>query len=313
MSYHAIINLSLSLATAALAASSILLSLVYTVWAVVGRDGEPRARRLRIGLVSFLIFVASVLTGISIFYLVTMPGTMKITRPDFKPPHEWFRRLLALAGPISIFTAVGLAAAALRRQMGDRRRLWLASLGCLLLFAAVSGANYGLIYAVQVPAYERYVAIESRDWRTRVGDQAPNIKVAMLNGSPVQLSDLRGKVVLLNFFATWCGPCLKELPHLQALWNEQKSNDDFRMLVVNRQESPETVKDFQSKNGFSFPIAVDPDATAFNQFAKESIPRTYLIARNGTIVFQTLGYGEMALYQREMKTLRRLIAEELKN
>jgi peroxiredoxin len=313
MSYDEIINLSLTLAVVVLAAGSALATLAFVILAILSPRGELRTRRLRIGFVCFLTFVASVLTGISTIYFVTLPGTMKVTRPDFEPPHEWFTRLLSFAGPLSIFTAIALAAAALRQQTGARRRLWLASLGCLLFFAAVSGASYGLIYTVQVPTYERYVMIESRDWRTRVGDQVPDITVTMLNGSPVQLSDLRGKVVVLNFFATWCGPCLSELPHIQELWNERKSDEDFRMLVVNRQESPETVADFQSKNGFSFPIALDQDATAFNQFAKEGIPRTYLISRDGTILFQTLGYAEMEIYQREMKTLRRLIAEELKN
>jgi peroxiredoxin len=313
MSYDEIINLILTLAVVAVAAGSALATLAFVILAILSSRGEPRTRRLRIGFVCFLTFVASVLTGISTIYFVTLPGTMKVVRPDFRVPHEWLTRVLSVAGPLSIFTAIGLAATALRQQTGARRRLWLASLGCLMFFAAVSGANYGLIYAVQVPTYERYVMIESRDWRTRVGDQVPDINVTMLNGSPVQLSDLRGKVVVLNFFATWCGPCLSELPHIQELWNERKSDEDFRMLVVNRQESPETVADFQSQNGFSFPIALDQDATAFSQFAKEGIPRTYLISRDGTIIFQTLGYAEMEIYQREMKTLRRRIAEELKN
>ena len=169
-----------------------------------------------------------------------------------------------------------------------------------------------LIYHVQVPAFDRYLLIDSRDWKTHVGDPAPDISVVMLDGSKKRLSDFRGKLVLLNFFATWCGPCNDEFPHLQELWNDLKANDRFTMLVVSREETKDTVAAFIATRGFTFPVALDPSAAAFSQFAKESIPRTYLIGRDGTILFQTLGFADdMPLYQRELATLRRRIDKEL--
>ncbi len=84
------------------------------------------------------------------------------------------------------------------------------------------------------------------------------------------------------------------------------------MLVVSRDETEDTVAEFISKHRFTFPVALDPSAVAFSQFAKESIPRTYLIGRDGTILFQTLGFSDdMPLYQRELATLRQTIDKEL--
>ena len=118
--------------------------------------------------------------------------------------------------------------------------------------------------------------------------------------------------MLLNFFATWCGPCNAELPHLQELWNDLKANERITMLVVSREETEDTVAAFISTHGFTFPVALDPSAAAFSQFAKESIPRTYLIGRDGTILFQTLGFADDSrFYQRELATLRRTIDREL--
>jgi peroxiredoxin len=133
----------------------------------------------------------------------------------------------------------------------------------------------------------------------------------MLDGTQKRLSDFRGKLELLNFLATWCGPCNVELPHLQTLWKDLRANDGIAMLVINREEPKDIVAAFVSKQGLTFPVALDPSASAFHQFAKEGIPRTYLIGRDGTILFQTLGFGDTPVYQRELETLRRTIDQEL--
>ena len=104
-----------------------------------------------------------------------------------------------------------------------------------------------MIYGIQVPAYSRYVMIENREWMTRVGEPAPEIQFEMLNGSEVRLSELRGKVLLINFFATWCGPCLHELPHMEKLWNQFESNDDFNMIVIGRDETAAICRGLQSE------------------------------------------------------------------
>jgi peroxiredoxin len=187
----------------------------------------------------------------------------------------------------------------------------LASLACFLLVAVASAVNYHLLYSIQVPAFERYVAIESREWKTQVGELAPEFEVVALDGSRVHSSDLRGNVVLINFFATWCGPCRVELPHLQKMWGELEANEGFHMLVIGREETPDSVAAFKSTSGFTFPVTADPDASAYHQFADEGIPRTYLVGRNGTLLYQSVGFADTDVYHQELARLREAIDQEL--
>ena len=97
-----------------------------------------------------------------------------------------------------------------------------------------------------------------------------------------------------------------ELPHLQTIWDEFRSNGDFRMLVVGREESDRAVKDFRRKRGFTFPMAANLHRLTYNKFASQSIPRFHLISRQGTIVYQWTGH-----YEVEIARLRKLIQKEL--
>lgn len=286
-------------------------ALFFLAWSLVGERGDPRRRRFRIALSSATLSVTSVLSAVSVYFLVLLPSTMRVTRPEFRAPYEWFSQALSAVVPITLYISAVLIFRTMQRAPGNRTSGLLISLGSLVLSLSSYASGYMLIYRVQVPAFDRYVLIESREWTTHIGDSAPDISVVMLDGTGKRLSDFRGKLVLLNFFATWCGPCNLELPHLQTLWNDLHANDGIAMLVINREEPKDIVAAFVSKHGLTFPVALDPSATAFHQFANESIPRTYLIGRDGTILFQTLGFGDSPLYKRELDTLRRTIDREL--
>ncbi|NLE40012.1 MAG: TlpA family protein disulfide reductase, partial [Pirellulaceae bacterium] len=118
--------------------------------------------------------------------------------------------------------------------------------------------------------------------------------------------DMRGRVLVVNFFGTRCGPCKKELPHLQAIWDEFQTNDDFRMIVIGREESDDDLQAFGREQGFTFPMASDQDALVYHAFASNYIPRTFLISRDGTIVYQWTGH-----YDEEISKLRKLLRKEL--
>jgi peroxiredoxin len=127
---------------------------------------------------------------------------------------------------------------------------------------------------------------------TEVDQVAPDFEVTTLDGAKVRLSDLRGKVILAGFFATWCPPCQKELPLLEkTVWSEFKG-DGLVVLAVAREQTEAEVRPFQAKYGLTFTIATDPNRIAYAKYAAKGIPRVYLIAPDGTIAYQLAGYHE---------------------
>lgn len=144
----------------------------------------------------------------------------------------------------------------------------------------------------------------------QIGDIAPPLSITTVDGELFSMP-ATGDVVLINFFATWCGPCQVELPHIEKIWNENKLNPYFRLMVIGREESTDTVLNYRNKKGFTFPIAADPDRTAYSCFAKESIPRTLVVSPDGRIVYSKAGFMEEDLA--ELRTVLRKQLHGAKN
>lgn len=127
---------------------------------------------------------------------------------------------------------------------------------------------------------------------TKVGDKMPAISVQETSGATFSLASEKGKVVVVNFWATWCGPCQVEMPRLEKeIWQKYKSSRDFSMVAIAREQSKETVSEFQQKHpAYTFPLAYDPHRAVYSLFADSGIPRTYVVDRRGKIVFQSVGY-----------------------
>ena len=104
----------------------------------------------------------------------------------------------------------------------------------------------------------------------------------------VSLKDLRGKVVFLNFWATWCGPCRVEMPSMEALYNEYKERG-LEILAVNIQETPEQVNAFMKENGLSFTAALDRDGRVSGSYGIQAIPTSFIIDRDGKIIARLVG------------------------
>lgn len=122
-----------------------------------------------------------------------------------------------------------------------------------------------------------------------VGAAAPDFTATLTDGSTFTLSEQQGKAVLLNFWATWCGPCVGELPAFPRLL--ETYGDQLTLLAVNSSEDEKTVTDFLTQNGYTFPVAVDADGSIGALYPTDGIPYTIIIAPDGTISAIQLGAG----------------------
>ena len=124
------------------------------------------------------------------------------------------------------------------------------------------------------------------------GDVAPDFTVEMLDGSRITLSELRGKVVLVNFWATWCPPCRQEMSHLQKDVIDRFAGKDLVVLPISRGEEVKTVENFVEKMGYTFPIGLDGDQSIYKKYASNYIPRTVVVGKDGKVVYVAVGYDE---------------------
>jgi thiol-disulfide isomerase/thioredoxin len=107
-------------------------------------------------------------------------------------------------------------------------------------------------------------------------DKAPNIKGVDPAGNPLTLYDIKGKVVLVNFWATWCAPCMQELPHLQALYSALKGRG-FQLVGVAIDDTAENVKEAQQSYGITFPILIETGGTSKRRYELKGFPESFVL------------------------------------
>ena len=132
--------------------------------------------------------------------------------------------------------------------------------------------------------------VYEHEYIVQVGDVAPDFTLQMTDGSAFTLSEQRGKVVMLQFTAGWCGICRDEMPHIEReIWLPNKDNKDFVLVGIDREEELEDILPFIEGVGTTYPIAMDTNADVFAQYAlrESGITRNVLIDREGKIVMLT--------------------------
>lgn len=161
----------------------------------------------------------------------------------------------------------------------------------VLLLALVAAIIFWPVEASANSAVQQPQDIESTTL-IHAGDVAPDFTVEMLDGKKVTLSSLRGKVVLVSFWATWCPPCRQEMAHMQEGVIDRFAGSDLVVLPISRGEKRETVEKFIEKMGYGFPVGLDIDQSIYSKYASNYVPRSVVINREGEVVYVAVGYDE---------------------
>jgi peroxiredoxin len=151
----------------------------------------------------------------------------------------------------------------------------------------IANAQSTKIPKQEIPADYGYIV--------KIGQQMPDIEMTLTDGTKVTTAGLKGKVVMLQFTASWCGVCRKEMPHIEKeIWQKHKNKSDFALIGIDMDEPLETVKKFATDMKITYPLALDPGGEIFYTFAAKGagVTRNVIIDRTGKIVYMTRLFKE---------------------
>lgn len=161
-----------------------------------------------------------------------------------------------------------------------------------VLIGVINTGDYRLInFQEAISGDKPLLPIKSKEMVAQVGEAAPDFELTTLDGNSAKLSDYKGKIVILNFWATWCPPCQAEMPHMQNFY-EENHHKGIEIVAINLTSSDrglDKVKEFVNKHHITFPILLDEEGTVENIYDTIAIPTTYIIDQEGFITEKITG------------------------
>ncbi len=179
--------------SAAYAATGLIL--LFLAWAFVGKRAD-RNQPLRYSLVCVILLAAIIAYFIVEVYFVIFPDVI-FSKHEFQPPYEFWRKFLSIFNMLSIVAFAGIVMFLTSVAVARKKRNLLLFLALICIGAATFAVEWYLIYRIQVHALEHFIRVESKEWKTHVGGTAPDVQVSLLDGTAMNLADLRGKVVVV--------------------------------------------------------------------------------------------------------------------
>jgi len=154
----------------------------------------------------------------------------------------------------------------------------------------------------EIPAEYGYIV--------KIGQQVPDFSMTTIEGKTLRMADLKGKVAMLQFTASWCSVCRKEMPHIESdIWKKYRNNPNFALFGIDLDEPKDIVEKFAKEIPVTYPLALDPKGGIFYQFAeqKAGVTRNVIIDKSGKIVYMTRLYKD-----EEFQEMKKVIADLLK-
>jgi peroxiredoxin len=181
-------------------------------------------------------------------------------------------------------------------EMTADKRFWYGLIGMVVVLGGI------WISMSRMPESQAGATSEGLQTAPRTGFLAPDFTLITLDGNSVRLSDLRGKPVLINFWASWCGPCRTEMPHIQAAF-ESHADDGLVVLAVDQMESPPPVARFVEEFGLTFPILMDSHGTVSASYRARALPISFFVDADGVIRDTFTGPMTAGLLESKLKTI----------